>query len=210
MPSTTTVIFDLGGVLIDWNPRHLYRKLFTDSMEMEDFLATVCTTDWNQAQDAGRPFAEGVALLSKQYPEWASEIDAYRSRWPEMLKGAIDGTVVILKELRAAGWPLYALSNWSTETWPHAQNRFEFLDDFDGMVISGFEGVSKPNEALYRRLLDRYALEPSGCLFIDDQIVNVEAARRLGIEAHHFSNPERLRQVLVDGGLLQSYQSSGA
>ena len=202
MPSTTSVIFDLGGVLIDWDPRHLYRKLFADSKDMEDFLATVCTTEWNRAQDAGRPFAEGVALLSTRYPQWAAEIDAFQSRWPEMLKGAIDGTVCILKELQGVGLPLYALSNWSAETWPHAQDRFEFLDDFDGMVISGFEGVSKPNAAIYQILLDRYALESGGCLFIDDQLVNVEAARQLGMQSHHFSSPAGLRQVLIDESVL--------
>ena len=200
------VIFDLGGVLIDWDPRHLYRKLIDDDGEMEHFLATVCTRDWNEQQDAGRSFAEAVAELSAQYPDRAHLIEAYWRRWPEMIAGAMDDSVAILGELKAGGLRLYALSNWSAETWPHARDRFDFLAWFDGLVISGLEGVKKPVPEIYDRLLERFQVRAEGALFIDDVEANVEAARRRGLPAVVFEGAPALRRELAGRGLPVSSQ----
>lgn len=197
-----TVIFDLGGVLIDWDPRHLYRKLFDDEGEMENFLATVCNRDWIEQQDAGRPFAEAVEVLAADHPNYRTEIEAFWARWPEMLAGPIDGTVALLETLKAEGLRLYALSNWSAETWPHALDRFGFLAWFDGLVVSGLEGIKKPDPAIYALLLERHRVDPASALFIDDVPVNVEAARRSGISALRFQDAEALRADLVGYGLL--------
>ncbi|MFQ5973200.1 MAG: HAD family hydrolase, partial [Alphaproteobacteria bacterium] len=156
----TTVIFDIGGVLIDWDPRHLYRKLFDDEDAMEHFLATVCTPEWNAQQDEGRTVAEGTALLTERFPEHAALILAYYDRFGEMMNGPLEETVSLLGELRGAGTPLYALSNWSRETFPLARERFEFLDWFRGIVISGEEGVKKPDPRIYQLLLHRYRIDP--------------------------------------------------
>ena len=157
----STVIFDLGGVLIDWNPRHLYRKLFPgDEAAMEHFLAHVCNDAWNVQQDAGRGFAEAVALLKKEHPAKTGLIDAYWERWVEMLAGPINDTVDILALLRERRVPLYALTNWSAETWPVARPLFPFLDWFDGIVVSGQERMAKPDPRIFRLLLERFAVAP--------------------------------------------------
>ena len=189
-------VFDLGGVLIDWDPRHLYRKLFDDEAEMEAFLAEVCNGEWNERQDEGRPFAEAVAELTARHPQHRDMIAAYHERWPEMLGGALDGTVAILGELRSLGRPLYALSNWSAETFPHARERFAFLAWFRGLVVSGEVGVKKPDPEIYEILLRRYGLDPTGTVFIDDSADNVSAARALGFEAVQFSSAAELRSRL--------------
>ena len=142
------VAFDLGGVLLDWNPRHLYRKIFPDDEEkMEWFLSNICTPEWNASHDAGRTFSEGVAELSRLFPEYAAEIETYFKRWPEMLGGSITSTVRQLEALSASNLPLYVLSNWSCETFQHAAS-YPFMSLFDGMVVSGFEGVKKPDPAI--------------------------------------------------------------
>ena len=202
MAPTKAVVFDLGGVLIDWDPRYLYRKLLADEAAVEEFLATVCTPEWNAEQDRGRPFAEGVAELVERHPVHAAAIAAYHERWPEMLGGDIPGTVDLLAELRAAGVPLFALTNWSAETFVHARERFEFLGWFDGVVVSGEERLVKPDPRLFRRPLDRFALAPEATLFVDDSPANVTAARRLGMDAVRFTDPERLRRDLAGRGLL--------
>ena len=154
-------VFDLGGVLIDWDPRYLYRKLLADEAAVEEFLATVCTPEWNAEQDRGRPFAEGVAELVERHPAHAAAIAAYHERWPEMLGGDIPGAVELLAELRATGVPLYALTNWSAETFVLARERFEFLDWFDGLLVSGEERMIKPDPAIFELLLDRFGLDPA-------------------------------------------------
>ena len=189
-------VFDLGGVLIDWDPRHLYRKLFDDEAEMEAFLAEVCNGEWNERQDEGRPFAEAIAELTARHPQHRDMIAAYHERWPEMLGGALDGTVAILGELRSLGRPLYALSNWSAETFPHARERFAFLAWFRGLVVSGEVGVKKPDPEIYEILLRRYGLDPTGTVFIDDSADNVAAAQALGFEAVQFSSAAELRSRL--------------
>jgi 2-haloacid dehalogenase len=200
--ATKAVVFDLGGVLIDWDPRHLYRKLLADEAAVEEFLATVCTPEWNAELDRGRPFAEGVAELVERHPEHAANIAAYHERWPEMVAGDIPGTVEVLAELRAAGVPLYALTNWSAETFAITRGRFEFLEWFDGLLVSGEERVTKPDPAIFRLLLDRFGLDPAATVFVDDSEANVAAARRLGIDAIRFTGPEDLRRELVARRLL--------
>jgi 2-haloacid dehalogenase len=198
-----TVIFDLGGVLLDWNPRHLYRKLFPgDTAGIEHFLATVCTNEWNRCQDAGRLFAEGARLLKAEHPEKAELIDAYHSRFGEMIAGPIDGSVEILAELRDRGVPLYFLSNFSAETYPSALARFPFLTWFRGGIVSGEVGVIKPDPRIYALLLERSGIDPYRAVFIDDVAANADAARPFGIHGIRFENAAVLRAELIELGLL--------
>jgi 2-haloacid dehalogenase len=200
----TAVVFDIGGVLLDWNPRHLYRGLFDgDDEAMEHFLTTVCTPEWNAHHDRGRPLAEGVALLSAEHPEQAELIEAFALRWPETVAGPIDGSVQVLAELVENGTPVYALSNWSAETFALARPRFEFLEWFDGMVISGHEGVIKPEPRIFEILCERWGLQPATTVFVDDTEANVDAARELGFQAIRFHDPPRLRAALVEAEVLE-------
>jgi 2-haloacid dehalogenase len=202
-PSRDVVVFDIGGVLIDWDPRHLYRKLFLgDEPAMEHFLVNVCTHDWNRRQDAGRSFAEGARLLKLDHPDKAELIDAYGARFDEMMSGPIAGTVDILAELRDRGTPLYVLSNFSAETFPPALKRFDFLRWFRGRVISGEVGVIKPDPRIYELMLARFAIDPHRAVYIDDVAANAEAARRFGIHGIHFTTPGALREELVGLTLL--------
>ena len=195
-------VFDLGGVLIDWDPRYLYRKLLADEGEVEEFLATVCTPEWNAEQDRGRPFAEGVAELVERHPAHAAAIAAFHERWPEMLGGDIPGAVELLAELRATGLPLYALTNWSAETFVVARERFVFLDWFDGLLVSGEERIVKPDPAIFELLLDRFGLDPGSTFYVDDSEANVAAAAALGLDAVRFTGPGRLRRDLAARRLL--------
>ncbi len=198
----STVVFDLGGVLIDWNPRHLYRTLIDDDAEMERFLAEVCTAEWNHQQDRGRPVAEATTALQQQHPEQAELIEAYYGRWQEMLGGPIDGTVDLLRALHVDGVPLYALTNWSAETFPVAVERYGFLRLFDGIVVSGEERLAKSEPELFRVLVDRYGVVPERSVYIDDVAGHVEAARHVGFDAIVFTSPDRLRRDLAARGLL--------
>jgi len=201
--SRSIVVFDLGGVLIDWNPRYMYRKLFAgDETAMEHFLATVCTQSWNEEQDAGRTFVEGCAILKEAHPEQAELIDAWFPRYEEMFGGPITGSVTILSELRDRNVPLYALSNWSTETFPVAMRLFNFLRWFQGVMLSGEAKLLKPDPRLFQLLLERYAIDPKRVVYIDDHSHNVEAARKLGMHGIHFSGPPALRSELRQIGLL--------
>jgi 2-haloacid dehalogenase len=199
------VVFDLGGVLIDWDPRHLYRKLFDgDEAAMEQFLATVCTHEWNRRQDAGRSFADGAQLLKSEHPDKAELIDAYHARFDEMLAGPIAGAIEILAELRDRGIPLYGLTNWSAETYPAALQRFAFLRWFRGILVSGEVGLIKPDPRIFALLIERFAIEPQRAVYIDDVEANAAAARPFGVHAIHFTTPARLREELVELGLLPS------
>ena len=202
--ATKAVVFDLGGVLIDWDPRYLYRKLLADEAAVEEFLATVCTPEWNAEQDRGRPFAEGVAELVERHPVHAAAITAYHERWTEMLGGDIAGTVELLAELRDTGVPLYALTNWSAETFGIARERYQFLEWFDGVLVSGEERMIKPEPAIFRLLLDRFGLDPGAAFYVDDSPANVAAASELGFDAVRFTGPEQLRRDLADRGLLSA------
>jgi 2-haloacid dehalogenase len=196
------VLWDLGGVLVDWNPRHLYRRVFAQEAEMERFLGGVCTQSWNEEQDAGRPFAEGVRLLVAQYPHYAVEIEAYWRRWGEMISGEIPGSVAVLGQLRERGVPLFGLTNWSAETFPIAAARFAFLEWFSGILVSGAERLKKPDARFFALAVTRFGLEPARTLFIDDSPRNVAAARELGFHTHHFIDAAGLRAALVEHALL--------
>lgn len=197
------VVFDLGGVLIDWDPRYLYRKLFGTEAEVERFLATVATPQWNEAQDRGRPWAEAVDALTAQWPQYAQQIAAYDTRWLDTLGEAKHDTVQLLDALRQRGdVRLIALTNWSQEKFPLARPRFPFLEWFEGIVVSGEEGMAKPDAALFERMRTRYALTPAQTLFIDDSPVNVRAAAALGYQAVRFECADVLRRALQERGLL--------
>jgi 2-haloacid dehalogenase len=196
-PVRTTVIFDFGGVLLDWNPRNLYRKLIADEAACEHFLTEVCHPEWNVAQDAGRSFAEAEAEAIARHPDKADLIRAWLPRFDEMIPDAIGGTVDILERLHARGVPLYGLTNFSGETFAPTRRRFEFFDRvFRGIVVSGDEKMIKPDPRIYRLLLDRYGVDPHRTVFIDDSAKNVEAANALGIHGIHFKTPEALAQEL--------------
>lgn len=200
MPNT--VVFDLGNVLVRWNPRLLYEQLIPDPQELETFFDTVITQDWIRAQDEGRPFAEGTELLVREFPHYAAEIRAFWERWSDMVPGPIDGTVAILEELKTRRTPLYALTNWSHETFPIARPRFPFFDWFDGIVVSGEIGLVKPDARIYRHLLERHDLAAEDCVFIDDSAANVKGAEVVGIAGLHFTSPEQLRRDLTAMQLL--------
>lgn len=199
------IIFDLGGVLVDWNPEYLYSKIFDqDQKKMDWFLQNICTNEWNMEQDAGRSFKEGTDLLLNQYPQYETWIRVFFDRWEEMLKGEIDGTVLILNKLNALSEKkLYALTNWSAETFPLATARFSFLKMFKGIVVSGEENTRKPFPKIYEILLDRYQLQADKCLFIDDNQDNIDAARGMGMAAIHFKDPNQLNKELVQLGILK-------
>jgi 2-haloacid dehalogenase len=198
-----TVIFDLGNVLIGWDPRRLYRSLIEDEAQMEWFLREVCNSAWNEQQDAGRPWAEATALLRAQFPEHAELIDAYHLRWKETLLGPIEGSVAVLAELKERGVRLLALTNWSQETFPVAQQLYPFLQWFEGIVVSGEERLVKPDPRIYQRLLERYSVDPTTALYIDDSARNVAAAEALGMHGWWFRDPAGLREHLVKLGLLE-------
>jgi 2-haloacid dehalogenase len=198
----TAVVFDLGGVLIDWDPRHLYRSLFDDEAEMERFLAEVTTQAWNYEQDRGRPFAEAIAELTREHPDQADLIEAYWSRWPETLGEPFHETVEILAGLRATGIRLLALTNWSAETFPFAPPRYPFLAWFEAVIVSGEVELAKPDPAIFQLLVDRHGLEPARTVLIDDSVANVEAAGALGFRAIRFTDAAALRRDLNAIGLL--------
>jgi|ERR1700722_5583319 2-haloacid dehalogenase len=196
-------VFDLGGVLIDWDPRYLYRKLFDgDAVAMEEFLATVCTQSWNEQQDAGRPFADASALLKRVHPHKAQLIDAWFLRYDETLGGPISGTVDVLAELNSRGVPLYALSNWSAETFPVALQRFEFLKRFRGIMLSGDVKLLKPDPRIFKLFLETFAIDPASTVYIDDREPNVDAATACGMHGITFTDAATLRTELTRLGLL--------
>lgn len=205
-----TVVFDLGNVLIRWNPRNLYRKLFGEDLEaMETFLSEVCHTAWNEQQDQGRTWQEAIEEAIARHPSQEALIHAYRERWEEMLDGAIEETVHILDELHAKGVRLLALTNWSAETFPIALERFEFLQRFEGILVSGAEGIIKPSPEIFQLLLSRFDVDSRRAVFIDDHAPNIAGARREGFHAVQFFSPEQLREELVALGLpIQQGQSA--
>jgi len=196
------VVFDLGMVLIQWDPRHLYRKLFSEPSRMEWFLREVCHGDWNLEQDRGRSWPDAIAEATSRHPEMAKEIRLYRERWMEMVPGAIEGSVQILESLHKQGVPLFAITNWNGETFRETQRRFGFLSLFRDIVVSGDEGIIKPDPEIFALLCRRNSLDPTRCLFIDDSLKNVKGAEAVGWQGHHFTAPEILRADLMARGLL--------
>jgi 2-haloacid dehalogenase len=200
-PAVDAVVFDLGGVLLDWDPRHLYRKLIDDPDRLADFLDRICTGQWHMAHDLGVPTLESCQELAREHPQHADLIMAWAERGEEMIAGQIDGTVEVLADLRRAGVPCFALSNMEAETFPLRRDRFAFMRDFDGWVISGLEGVAKPDPAIFELLLSRHGLDPARTAFIDDNPGNVAAARQLGVTAIRFADPGQVRGELRALGL---------
>lgn len=198
-----TVVFDLGGVLAEWDPRHLYRELFDgDEQAMDDFLANVCTPEWNHAMDAGRPRAEAVAELVAQHPARADLIEAWIDRWEDMLGPEIAGTAEVVAELHRSGTRLLALTNWSAETFPVARERFASFGYFEAIVVSGEHGIAKPDPAIFRLLLDLHGVDPARTAYVDDRADNVAVAATFGLTGLVFTDPGALRADLRGLGLL--------
>jgi 2-haloacid dehalogenase len=197
------IIFDLGGVLIDWNPKYMYNKIFSDTDQCNWFLDNICTNDWNEQQDGGRLIQDANKELIEKYPEHKENIEAYYIRWEEMLNGPIEGTVSIFKELKDnKKFNIYALTNWSAETFPRALELYEFLHWFDGRLVSGEEKTRKPFKEIYDLILNRFNLIPNETVFIDDNLRNIKAAEELGIKSIHFLNPDQLKKDLVSLNIL--------
>jgi 2-haloacid dehalogenase len=189
-----TVIFDIGSVLVDWNPRYLYRKIFKTEEEITWFFENICTLEWNDKQDAGRSFAEATEELVAQHPEYEVAIRAWYGRWQETMGGPIHGTVEILQHLKEnTSYRLYALTNWSAESFPWAMDNFKFLHWFEGIVVSGIEKTRKPYPDFYQILFDRYNVAPEKAVFIDDNIKNIVGAKNVGLHTVHFQSPDQLR-----------------
>lgn len=199
-----TVVFDLGGVLVDWDPRYLYRKIFATEEEVEDFLMTVATFEWHAEQDRGRTTEEATTLLISQHPRYEREIRAYYGRWDETFGGPIPGAVEVLREVRDTGLPLYALTNWSAETFPPARRQYDFLGWFDEIIVSGEERVSKPDREIYDVLIERTSLDPTTTVFIDDSLPNALAAEELGFTAIAFQDSAKLRKELLQLEVLSA------
>ncbi len=203
MQKIKAIIFDLGNVLIDWNPAYVFDKLIEDEGKRKHFFENICTADWNEEQDAGRPIKQATEELIAAHPEWKEAIEAFYGRWIEMLGGPINETVEILRQLKQSGhYKLYALTNWSAETFPTALEMYDFLHWFDGRVVSGEEKMRKPNPLFYQILLDRFQLKAEETLFIDDSARNINAAEQLGINGILFHSPQQLEKDLKKTGIL--------
>ncbi len=196
------IIFDFGGVLVDWNPRYFYRSYFKTEEEMEFFLGNICTTEWNANQDCGHLMADATRERVALFPEYKEAIEMYYSRWGEMLHSDIPETADFLREAKAAGYGIYGLTNWSHETIQVAYDRYRVFDEFDGIVVSGCERLLKPDPKLYQILLERYNLKAEECIFLDDNQANVDAANALGIKAIRFTTIEEVRPQLAELGIV--------
>ena len=195
--SRPVLIFDLGGVVLDWNPRHLFRALIPDEAEREWFLAEVCSPEWNAQMDAGKPSAEAVAELSAEHPEHAALIRAYWEQWPQMLGGVVPGVAELLADLAADGRDLYAITNFNGEVWPVTQEMFPVLSCFSDVIVSSLAGLTKPDRAIFDLALRRFGVAARDCLFIDDVAANVAGARAAGIAAVQFTSAPALRRLLL-------------
>ncbi|HEY8563914.1 MAG TPA: HAD family phosphatase [Beijerinckiaceae bacterium] len=198
----SVVVFDVGQVLLNWDPRHLYRRIIPDPDRMEWFLAHVCPDTWNRSLDGGRPWDEALAERIALHGGWADEIRAYRARWQEMVPDAIGANVALLARLKAAGVPVYAITNFAGDLFRETQDRFPFLKSFDGVVVSGDEGLLKPDPAIYRLFLARFGLRAEACLFIDDSPANVAGARDVGMTAIQYRSGDDLAAACARLGLL--------
>lgn len=203
MNNIKNIIFDLGGVLIDWNPDYMYKKIMPDIEFRSWFLNTICTLDWNEKQDGGRTIEEATNELITQYPEHKENILAYYDRWEEMLNGSIPGTVDLFKTLKEnKNLKIFALTNWSAETFPRALEIFDFLHWFDGRIVSGEENTRKPHKEIYELIVTRFSLNKDETIFIDDNLRNILAAEEFGIRSIHFKSPELLKSSLEELNLL--------
>lgn len=203
MSQISTVVFDLGGVLIDWNPEYVYRTIFSTEEEVKWFLRNICTGDWNEEQDAGRSLREGTNLLIKKFPEHEANIRAFYDRWEEMLGGPIPGTVDVFREIKQQpALKTFALTNWSAETFPIALDKYDFLHWFDGRLVSGEEKTRKPFLDFYQTLISKFEIDPRQSVFVDDNARNLVPAKELGFETIHFKSPEQFRSELGSLGVL--------
>ncbi len=201
--SVNAIVFDFGNVLLEWDPRFVYRKFFQENEEgMENFLKEIKFAEWNAEQDKGRPFEEGIAILSREFPQHAELIQAYHDHWQDSIGDAIAGSVEILKRLKHKGFRLYGLSNWSAETFPFALAKYDFFGMFDDMVISGQVGFVKPDPAIYTVLLEKIGKPADACLFIDDSLANIQQAKRMRFVTIHFTSPAQLEAELTQMGIL--------
>jgi len=201
MHKLKNIIFDFGGVLVDWNPVYLYSKVFGCEEKANHFLENVCRYDWNLHQDAGRPLAEATRILQEQHPDHKDEIAMYYGRWEEMLGGTLDENTKLIKPLKEK-YKVYGLTNWSAETLPIAMNLYDFFDKMDGIVVSGDEKLIKPDPKIYQVLIDRYAIKPEESLFIDDNFDNIVAAQKFGFRTIHFTNEVNLEETLMEMNVL--------
>ncbi|MGV8964091.1 MAG: HAD family hydrolase [Candidatus Saccharimonadaceae bacterium] len=201
MTKIKNIIFDFGGVLVDWNPIYLYSKLMDDEIEMNHFLENICNSEWNIKQDAGRPLADATEILQKEYPEYKDLIGHFYGRWDEMLGGVIEENVRVLKMLKPH-YPIYGLTNWSAETITIAYDRYDFFNHLEGIVVSGDEKLIKPDPKLYEILLERYNLKANESLFIDDNAHNIETALDMGFQTIHFTENMDLEKKIMEIGLL--------
>lgn len=201
--NSTAIVFDFGGVLMDWSPYYLYRQFFNDDpVAVDCFLQEIGFTEWNQEFDRGRPFVEGVAELSGRFPAYQELIQAFDQKWEETLASAIEPTVNILWELKTAGYPLYGLSNWSAEKFAMVQSKYRFFEWFDSIILSGEVKLLKPDRRIFELLLNKIDRPASECLFIDDSIHNITAAKELGFSTILFKSPEQLKNELCQGGFI--------
>lgn len=193
-----TIVFDFGGVLIDWNPTYLYKKVFSLEEDMHYFLKNVCKQEWNELQDAGRTLAEGTDALISKFPKYEDYIKMYYNRWEEMLNGCIPEAVEILSKLyNDKRYRLYGLTNWSRETFPFAKERFPFLNFFEGVIVSGEVYLAKPDPKIFKLLFDKFSIIPKKSVYIDDSAVNIKTARALGMNTVHFQNPKTFKSQLA-------------
>lgn len=197
MNKIKNIVFDFGGVLIDWNPKYLYRDIFCNEEEMDYFLGNICTPQWNEQQDKGRSFADGINILQSQHPHYSEYIHLFKDRWEEMLGGELPDSVNLLRNLKNDGYRIYGLTNWSAETIQVLYRKYDFFELFDGIVVSGEEKLIKPDKRIYEVLLDRYGLFAEESVFIDDNSDNVDAANELGFNAILFTNIVNLRKQLI-------------
>ncbi|MBK8505246.1 MAG: HAD family phosphatase [Saprospiraceae bacterium] len=196
------IVFDLGGVLIDWNPRYLFTEVFQKPDELDFFLTKICSPEWNEEQDGGRSLAEGTEVLVKKFPDFRREIELYYGQWHRMLGGSIQSNVSIFEALRNQGrYQLFALTNWSAETFPIAIRQFAFLQDFSQILVSGVEGMRKPAPAFYQLMFDRFNIVPQETLFIDDSLRNIDAAEKMGLQCIHLPLEKSLRAGLIPFGI---------
>jgi 2-haloacid dehalogenase len=196
MNDIKTIVFDVGEVLIDWDPRNLYRKVFDDEQEMEFFLSDVCDYEWNYRQDAGYCWDKAIAEKIAQHPKYEEQIKLYKTRWPEMVKGGVEGSVEVLKKLKEAGWPVFAITNYHHETFALSKELWPFLNLFDGEVVSGEEKLCKPDARIYEICIERFNLVPQQCVFIDDRQENIDGAIKAGMNGILFESSGQMKTDL--------------
>jgi len=202
MTQIRTIVFDLGGVLIDWNPRHLYREFFDQEDQMEWFLNNVCNASWNHQMDAGKSFEVGVKELSDQFPEHKPAITAYWERWIDMISGPIEETVDLLNQVAEKDFGLFALTNWSHETFPLVRHEYDFFNHFQDILVSGEEKLAKPDPVFFQLMFERFKIEPESTLFIDDNAENVQTANKLRMHTVHFKEAVGLKKSFQEHGIL--------